>query len=99
MTKIAKFFNLLRKRGFIARRRFWCCQSCAWSALTQEFGEDYDGGIVFMHKQDEDCWRSTGETHLAWQGDGEAIFAAARDCDLTVTWDGLETARIKISNI
>lgn len=93
-TKLSKMFRLLRKQGFIAKRRFWCCQSCAWGALNDEEGEN----VVFMHQQDEQGWREKGVTHLAWSGNGQAIVDAAYTAGLEVEWDGSELTRVKITN-
>lgn len=49
--KITKAFKELRKKGWFARKSFWCCQSCGCAAVPNE----YNNKFVFYHKQDADA--------------------------------------------
>lgn len=95
---IAKMFRSLRKQGFIAKRHFWCCQSCAWADLAGESDTREAENIAFMHQQDEDCWRENGYSYIAWSGNGQAIVDAATESGLKAEWDGTTATRIKITN-
>jgi hypothetical protein len=59
-TKLNKAFDLLRRRGLIARQRFSCCNSCAWYELATYVEEKIDKtpkakdaikGCVFYSRQ------------------------------------------------
>lgn len=49
-------FRALRKIGYFARQRFWCCQSCGWSAVP----EDQTDRVAFYHKQDANAFDRFG---------------------------------------
>jgi len=55
-ARLTKAFRVLRHRHkMLARQRFMCCQSCAGSALAEEFRGKLDpeafGGVVLTTKQ------------------------------------------------
>jgi len=91
--KITKAFKELRKKGYFAKQNFWCCQNCAWHALTDEQAKK----AVFYHSQDAENLRDTGDCHLAWSGDGQEIVDILTQNDIKVKWDGSENTRIKIT--
>jgi hypothetical protein len=59
--RITQGFREIRKEGFFARQRYWCCQSCGWSAASGEIAERREKGkvitgICFYHQQDTPDW-------------------------------------------
>lgn len=94
--KLTKAFRALRKVGYIARQNFWCCQSCALSALNALPDECVK--YVFYHKQDADNLRDNGACYLAWGGDGEQIVSILKEAGIAVEWDGNSATRIKVSD-
>ena len=92
-TNLSKAFKALRKKGYFARQSFWCCQSCAWSAMTDEQANK----AVFYHRQDADNLRDSGTCHLAWSGNGQEIVDVLKDNGIKVDWDGSDSKRILIT--
>lgn len=92
MSEIAKAFRELRKLGYVANRHFWCCNSCAWSDLSDEEAKK----AVFLHSQAEDTWRERGYTYLAWDGEGQEIFKVLEESGLRPVWDGTNATKFKI---
>jgi hypothetical protein len=92
-SNITKAFEALRKKGYFARQNFLCCQSCAWSAMTDEQAEK----TVFYHQQDADDLRERGTCHLAWSGNGQEIVDVLKENGVEVDWDGSDSTRIKIT--
>jgi hypothetical protein len=91
---INRGFKKLVQAGYFARQDFWCCQSCAWSAIPDEFKK-----VVFYHKQDTARFKKTGELMLAWSGDGNEIVRAFADEGLNVFWNGKDDSRISITGL
>jgi hypothetical protein len=89
---ITKAFRALRKKGYIAKQNFMCCQSCALAELP-EGTEKY----VFYHRQDNTQLIRTGSCHLAWGGDGKAIVDVLEAEGLLTSWDGSPHSRILIA--
>lgn len=87
-------FANLRKQGWTARMNFWCCQTCAWSALSACVKET--DNVVFFHGQDNASLKADDECYLAWQGDGRALVEALRATGLQVKWNGSKGTRIHI---
>ena len=63
-------FYELRKKGFLAKINFSCCQTCGVSALYKEAKELIDQGksvkgYVFYHHQDQEELVETGHVYLA----------------------------------
>lgn len=95
--KITNAFRELRKKGYFARQNFWCCQNCAWNAMTDEQAEK----AVFYHRQDADSFDEYNEElerdlYLAWSGNCEEIVKVLRKHGLKVLHDGDESKRIMI---
>lgn len=90
--KLNAAFRALRKVGYTAKQNFWCCQNCAWHALTDEEADK----AVFYHQQDNDTFKETGECYLAWSGNGAEIVGILEEAGLTVTWNGSDTQRIMV---
>lgn len=95
--KINNAFRELRKNGYFAKQDFWCCQTCAWNAITDEQAKK----AVFYHKQDTESFdKSRKELKhplaLAWSGDCEEIVKILRKHDLKVFHDGDPEKRIFI---
>jgi hypothetical protein len=89
---INRAFKKLIKAGYFARQNFWCCQTCAWSAIP----EVDSNKVVFYHRQDADRFKNTGELTLAWAGDGAEIVSILESVGLKVNWNGKEDTRISI---
>jgi hypothetical protein len=92
-SNLTKAFKALRKKGYFARQNFWCCQSCAWSAMTDEQANK----TVFYHRQDADDLRDSGTCHLAWSGNGQEIVDVLKENGVEVDWNGGDGTRIKIT--
>lgn len=93
-TNLSKAFAALRKAGYFARQNFWCCQSCAWNAMTEEQGEK----AVFYHRQDNADKQLGNPFHLAWAGDGNEICSILNSNGVTTEWDGNKNKRILIKS-
>ena len=93
---INKMFREFRKAGYYAKQDFWCCQSCGWSALTDQQAEK----AIFYHRQDKegafDGVRLVDSLMLAWSGDGNEICNILKNYGLKVEWDGSPDKRIAI---
>lgn len=73
-------FADLRKQGFLVRKNFLCCQSCAGYSLSEKAGELVRAGkefkgIVYYHNQDnankkegEDFYLAYGSVHHSTLG-------------------------------
>ncbi len=98
--EINNAFKQLRKLGFVARQNFWCCQTCATSALTQAPYNLKDGDkFVFYHNQDAQNLKFYGRCHLAFGAtveDGKVIARIFQEQGLKVTWDETMDHRIEI---
>ena len=46
--KLNLFFKEMRKKGYFAKQKFQCCQTCGWSAIPKEKKDK----AVFYHEQD-----------------------------------------------
>ena len=90
---LSKAFEDLEKKGYFAKLNFWCCQSCAWAAITDKEAEK----AVFYHQQDAEDLRDTGSCHLAWSGNGQEIVDVLTENGMDVEWSGSENSRIKIT--
>lgn len=90
MKNLTSAFRALRKAGYFAKQNFWCCQSCAWYAVSKENHEK----VVFYHKQDRASLAQTGKVHLAWSGDGAEICRILNVHGIETEWDGNECKRI-----
>jgi hypothetical protein len=87
-SQITAAFRKLRKAGYIAKQKFWCCQSCGWAALPDDAEK-----VVFYHAQDADCIQN-GDFYLAWAGDGQEIVSIFNSCGIVATWSGTNDSRI-----
>ena len=92
-SNLTKAFKALRKKGYFARQNFWCCQSGAWSAMTDEQANK----TVFYHRQDADDLRDSGTCHLAWSGNGQEIVDVLKENGVEVEWNGSDSQRILIT--
>lgn len=95
--KVAEAFKKLKELGYFAEEDFWCCQSCAWNAMSDEEAEK----AVFYHHQDNDAWDEDeceleSDLYLAWSGNSEEICNVLKECGLQVKHDGSEGSRIII---
>ena len=89
--RIEAAFRQLRKQGFEAHARFWCCQSCGYAAITNVKHH------VFYHRQDAEALDRNGNLkpgsrlHISvgpGVADGVALVTALRQQLLDVEWDG-----------
>lgn len=99
---VARAFAALRGDGFLARMNFWCCQGCGLAAMTELAHRrmpgvpDEEVPYVFFHSQDDEDLRRGAPFHLAWGGDAGQIVQRLEEAGLAVTWDGLDTTRIRV---
>jgi hypothetical protein len=66
-------FCELEAAGVLARENYWCCQTCAYSAIDQEIGEasergDQVRGYVLFHSQDTERVADGGKLLLRYGG-------------------------------
>lgn len=92
-SKINKFFDEMKKLGYTAKQNFWCCQSCAWNALSDKDCKR----VVFYHNQDKDDIPS-GQLFISWNGTGKTIVDCAKSCGLVVVWNRRKNTRILLKN-
>lgn len=83
--ELTRAFNALKKMGYIAKKNFSCCQSCAGYEIASSLGEVIKGdpgkkskvrGCVFYHHQDNAGLKESGELMLSYgvlgvSGDGD----------------------------
>ena len=96
-TIISRGFAQLRKDGYLAKQSFWCCNSCAWAAMTYVQAEK----AVFYHSQEASSLKKTGDVWLAWSGDGQHIidtFLKLGMNPLDIEWDGSLDSKILLRN-
>lgn len=86
------FFRKLRKAGYFAKQNFHCCQTCATSAIPEEFATKY----VYYHNQDYQRMRNGGDLMLGWAGDGTEIATLAQESGLQINWNGSPEQRMEI---
>ena len=93
-------FKSLRKRGFVARQNYWCCQSCGWAAVGDE-----PKNVIFYHKQDAEAivdGKLVGTLYVAHrfseQSKGWEVCAELAKNGLYVNWDGSDDTRIAVIN-
>lgn len=101
------FINL-RKNGYIALHKYWCCQSCGFAALEGRInrrmeGGDFIKGAMFYHQQDHERAVSEGYLMISYDGHmesqvatGKALVAALEKEGLQVEWDGSPGTRVKV---
>jgi hypothetical protein len=92
--KLNTAFRQLRKSGYFAQQNFWCCQTCGWADVPDE----YANKAVFYHRQDTPNIEKNNSVYLAWAGDGEEICNIFRENGLIVVWDGSSDNRILVQN-
>lgn len=100
----------LEKRGVLFAENFWCCTTCANSAIDEyePLGYAY---YAFYHEQDAKSAAETGELYLGFgpfdlSGDSDArvlragrkIVQAAKSVGFQVDWDGDAESRIRLEN-
>jgi hypothetical protein len=88
--KLVVAFRNLRKKGYLAKRNFWCCNTCAWYDLSDEEAKK----AVFLTKQAEQSMRETGKVYLSWNGNGREIVQVFKDAGLSVEWNGSKGQKI-----
>lgn len=73
--ELTRAFNALKKMGYIAKKNFSCCQSCAGYEIASTLGETIKKdsgkkskvrGCVFYHHQDNAALKGSGELMLAY---------------------------------
>ncbi|MBS2013669.1 MAG: hypothetical protein JST00_12315 [Deltaproteobacteria bacterium] len=71
--RLRRAFDLLEERGVLARENYWCCQTCAYSAIDQEIDDGLEAGAqirgyVLFHSQDTDRAVESGHLLLRYGG-------------------------------
>lgn len=94
--KVNKGFRMLRKKGYIAKQNFLCCQGCGWSELESMYSSYEMKKVVFYHKQDNENLIEDREFYICWDGDGKEIVEIFKECGLSPVWDGDFGKRILI---
>jgi hypothetical protein len=96
-SKLKAAFKLIKKSAYITRMNFWCCMSCASSALDQMLdARPKMDGVVYFHKQDREHFQKDGEINIRYfhRKDGMAVvvaqdvLAALREVGLEPIWNG-----------
>ena len=101
---VSMVFKKLRRRGYLAKMKYWCCVNCATRNLLLEAAQKKAeglvvGGIVHYNEQAEDTLWETGELYLNYcASDGtygkEAVEVGQEICrefqkaGVDVEWDG-----------
>lgn len=70
LKKMKNVFSNLRKQGFITKKNFMCCNSCASSAIYQQIEKSprkRPTGIIFWNRQDNERLVSEGNTYLSYK--------------------------------
>lgn len=105
---LERAFINLRKDGYIALHKFWCCQTCGWAAMEGRINRRMEGGdvikgAVFYHQQDHERAVSEGVLFISYDGHlesqvatGKALVAALEKEGLQVEWDGSPGTRVKV---
>lgn len=93
-SNLTKAFVALRKAGYFAKQNFWCCQSCAWSAIP----DDKADKAVFYHNQDNQSKLNGEPFMLAWSGDGNQICKILNENGVETKWSGDTNTRIEVIN-
>lgn len=95
-AKLGKAFAQLRKQGYIAKKNFLCCQSCAWSSITTESPNAEK--VVFYHHQDNDDIPE-GYVYLAWRGEYVDIVKELAKTGLAILSAGDPNKRILVEYV
>lgn len=101
-------FAYLESTGVAARQNFWCCQTCATSAMHSEISasdKEYVG-FVYFHAQDSERAANGGPLTMTYGADddedenirrvGIRLMKAASIAGLKIIWSGDTNERIKI---
>lgn len=94
--KINKAFRILRKKGYIAKQNFLCCQGCASAELASKYSPDELNKVVYYHSQDNENLIYDREFYICWAGEGKEIVEVFKECGLNPEWDGDKGKRILI---
>ena len=94
---VKRAFKKLESENYWVARNYWCCQSCAWSAIGDEIEQSHRG-IAFYHRQDGDNLKNNGFVHIAHSGDTHHMVSILNTIKgLNVEWDGTVYNRIKLT--
>ena len=71
--RLRSAFEQLEQHGVLAREHYWCCQTCARTAIHDEVAQAHDEGhaprgYVFFHSQDTDRAAETGLLLIRFSG-------------------------------
>ena len=98
--KITGVFLALRKKGWFARKKWKCCQSCGCAAIDKSYKDKF----VFYHSQDADSIKEDGNikgglylTH-GEGGNAKEIVKSLKDNGLRVKWNGDMNTRILVEH-
>lgn len=101
--RLARAFAGARKKKISAKANFWCCGSCATSALGEIVNSEKMRGGVYWHNQDDEDIEN-GSIYIGFIGHGKngaGALGVARDLvselesqGLEVEWDGTTDHRI-----
>lgn len=77
-ARLDSALDQLEESGILARENFWCCQTCAYTAMHEEVLESIDAGedvrgFVLFHSQDTERVVETGRLLLRYGGLGENL--------------------------
>lgn len=104
--QLDKAFVALMHKGYYARARYWCCNSCALADIPEEYSEKY----VFWHEQaddyafgegdssSDDAWKQQNTLlhplFLNWAGDAREIISTMREFGFSVEFDGSDIEHV-----
>jgi len=91
-SKLSEAFKELRKLGYFARQNFWCCQNCAWHAMSDEEAKK----AVFWHRQGNKDKENGKPFHLYWSGDANEIIGVLNKHGVKTEWEGKKEKAIKV---
>lgn len=96
-VKLNKLFRELRKQKFIAKQKYWCCNTCWWGSFSDE---ELKQPIIFYNKQGA-LDIPKGYVYLSHanikSAEADILFdIAVNDCKIQVERDGTDGETIKL---
>jgi hypothetical protein len=95
LLRLNRAFAVLREAGYVVRRNYGCCNTCAGMDLHYELGHNPDR-LVLYNRQRARAAEETGQLFLTWSGDGPEIAKAFLDAGMEVRWTGLESCCVMV---
>jgi len=88
--ELNKFFKLMNKNGYFAKRFLSCCTTCSVAEVPDKYSDKY----LVSNWQDKELFKEKKEMYMAWAGDFKEIKDIARQSGIKVKWDGKKEHKI-----